>query len=58
MEKENIVRSIEIIGTALALTLAVSILVPVQDASANNTAPSIHEAEQQPSLIENYAIDL
>ena len=58
MEKENIVRSIEVIGTALALTIAVSVLVPAQDASANNTSPNIHGLEQQPSLIEHYTIDL
>ena len=58
MEKENLVRSIEVIGTALALTLAISIIVPAQDASANNTAPSSHEIEQQSHLIENYAVDL
>ena len=58
MEKENIVRSIEVICTALALALAVSIVAPAQDASANHTSPSIHEMEQQPSSISNYTINL
>lgn len=58
MEKENFVRSIEVIGTALALTLAVSIIAPEQDAAANNISPSLYEIEKQPTSIENYAIAL
>ena len=56
MEKENIVRTIEVLATALALTLAVGILAPTQDASASHTTPQIYEVEQQPSLIEHYAV--
>ena len=58
METENIVRTIEVLGTALALTLAVGILAPVQDASASHTSPQLHEVEQQPSLIEHYTVEL
>lgn len=58
METENFVRSIEVIGTALALTLAVSIIAPAQDASANDASPRIHEIEQMPASIENYAVAL
>lgn len=58
MEKENIVRTIEVLATALALTLAVGILAPDQDASASHPTPQIYEIEQQPSLIKHYTVDL
>ena len=58
MEKENFVRSIEVIGTALALTLAVSIIAPAQDASANDTSPRIDEIEPLPTSLANHTIAL
>ena len=58
MEKENIVRTIEVIGTAIALAIAVSILAPTHDASANHPNQQLHKVDQKPSLIEHYAIDL
>ena len=54
MKQEKIVRTIEIVFTALALTLALGIIVPAQDASANHAEPEI-QVDRYPSLVEHYA---
>lgn len=58
MEKENIVRTIELVGTALALTLTIGIIVPAQDASANNDAPRTHDMQRQPAMMDVYTVTL
>ncbi|MEM9218066.1 MAG: hypothetical protein AAGD25_27455 [Cyanobacteria bacterium P01_F01_bin.150] len=58
MEKENIVRTIETLITALALTLALGILAPVQDVSARHSNPQIYEMEQQLLSIRHYVVEL
>lgn len=58
MDPDNIVRTLEVLCTALALTLAVGILAPAQDASARHTPPHLHQIDQHPSIIDQYAVDL
>lgn len=58
MEKENIVRTIEVIGTALALTLTIGIIAPAQDASANNAPPKTHDMQRQPATMDVYTVNL
>ena len=58
MEKENIVRTVEVIGTALALTLTIGIIVPAQDASANNNTPKTHDMQRPPATMDVYTVNL
>ena len=56
METPKVVRRVEVICTALALTVAISSII-LQNASATSPAPSLDTFEHERSLME-YAIAL